>query len=147
TSRACSPVLAVTTSHSGCRIARSDSRTPISSSTTSTLGRIFMPMEVSRKHATGRRRKRQLIGRGGGRRRSPLNDRVPAMAHGTSPLRPRDAELVHPILENSARRPEQLGGACLVVVGLGERLEDDLALEVVDGRAERLPPLEDLLLD
>src|SRR5581483_2496130 len=39
------------------------------------------------------------------------------------------------------------GGARLVEVGLPERLLDDLALELVDRRAERLAALEDLLLD
>src|SRR5581483_1733890 len=162
-SSASCPLLAVSTSHSPMRMARSDSRTPSSSSTINTRGRSIAPQgEQKACHLAG---VAGPAGSSGGGQDSPAADSaapVPAwhrprvtVARGRSNSdgcptglgRGGDPELVHAVLEDPSRRPEHLRRARLIEVGLAQRLLDDLALELVDGIAERLPALEHLLLD
>src|SRR5262249_40793297 len=60
-------------------------------------------------------------------------------------LRRLDAELVHAVLEDASRGAELRRCPGLVEVGVVERLEDEVALELVDGDAQRLPSSEDLV--
>src|SRR2546422_6218342 len=148
------PLLAVTTSHSPCRMARSDSRTPISSSTTNTRDRrLIVGWFRAENMPPGVAPGGPIHGRGGRAPPSrPFRLERPHAGRGTcapraSALRGRDAQLVHAVLEDAPCRPEQLGGARLVEIRLPEGFDDDLALELVDRIAERLPALEDLLPD
>src|SRR5216110_2346047 len=149
------PLLAVTTSHSPCRIARSDSRTPISSSTTNTRDRrLIVECSGAENMPRGVAPRAPIHGHGGPAAPSrPFRLERPHVGRGTcartraSPLRGRDAQLVHAVLEDAPCRSEQLGGARLVEVRLPEGFDDDVALELVDRIAERLPALEDLLPD
>src|SRR5439155_25010519 len=132
--RASLPLLAVSTSQSLCRIARSDSRTPRSSSTINSRGRSFMlGGHLCTLHAS--------VGGGKGRAGAAFSPAAAAScsgmndawaAHGTGrrhlTLGSNDAELVHAGLEDPARRAEQLGGPGLVEVGLLQRLVDGLGL-------------------
>src|SRR5213078_3895959 len=147
-SSAASPLAAVTTSHSPCRIARSDSRTPISSSTTRTRDRRLITSGHEQKTCQEPRRLGPRFAHAvSARARAAPPERagaLRAMSWPLSPLRGLDAQLVHAVLEDAPGRPEQLGGARLVEVRLPERLDDDLAFELVDRVAERPPALEDL---
>src|SRR5262249_31782823 len=60
-------------------------------------------------------------------------------------LRRLDAELVHAVLEDASRGAELRRCSGLVEVGVVERLEDEVALELVDGDAQRLPSSEHLV--
>src|SRR6266566_3546051 len=149
------PLLAVTTSHSPCRIARSDSRTPISSSTTNTRDRrLIVECSGAENMPRGVAPRPPIHGHGGPAAPSrPFRLERAHAGRGTcartraSALGGRDAQLVHAVLEDAPCRSEQLGGARLVEVRLPEGFDDDLALELVDRIAERLPALEDLLPD